>query len=303
MDAVDFIGKTVAVEVDRPLGSKHPRWDIIYEVNYGFIPDIPAADGEFQDAYVLGLTEPVQRFAGECIAVIRRLDDAEDKLVVAPPAKNFTDEQIKQATDFQERFFHSMIVRGNPPGAGQPNEEAMPSGEAHGETGVRIVGWTDPPRSDAKRMNPMQKKDALSKMLASLGTVLVWIPLIAPALFAVIQLIRARIFRFDFLMPAELFPLVLIGGLLLLWAALRTRLYRRLVGWSLGLAVCLLLGSQGLAVVTGLASGAAEPAGWPWALVIATLVGFLLAVVSLAIGGALLLRGLFGNIRQPAERQ
>ena len=149
----------------------------------------------------------------------------------------------------------------------------------------------------------MQKQDVLSKTLASVGTVLVWIPLLAPALFAVIKWIQGGIFLFDFLMPAELFPAVLLGGLLLLWAALRTRWHRRLIGWSLGLAACLLIGSQGLAVATGLASGATEPVGWPWVLVIATLMGFLLAVMALAVGGVLLMRELFGNLRQPAENR
>ncbi len=59
---------------------------------------------------------------------------------------------------------------------------------------------------------------------------------------------------FDYLMPSELFPLA--GGLLLLWAALRARTGVGRVAWSLGIAVGALAGSQVLAVVTGLASGA-----------------------------------------------
>ncbi len=147
----------------------------------------------------------------------------------------------------------------------------------------------------------MGKKDVLSKILALTGTALVWIPLLAPILFAVISFIGDRRFRFDYLMPAELFPAVLIGGCLLLWAALRMRSRRKLIGWSLGLAVFLWFGCQWLAEVTGLASGATEPVGWPWALVIASLIAYDLAVVALAAGGLLLLRVLFGNPRQPVE--
>lgn len=145
----------------------------------------------------------------------------------------------------------------------------------------------------------MEKNDVLSKILALAGTVLVWLPLLAPALFAVMRLIRAGRFLFDYLMPAELFPAVLLGGLLLLGAALRARSHRRLIGWSLGLAVVLLFGGQGLAVITGLASGATEPVGWPWALVIAAFIGYTLAVVALGVGGLLLCRVLFRNTRLP----
>jgi hypothetical protein len=149
------------------------------------------------------------------------------------------------------------------------------------------------------RNSAMEKRDTLSKILAAVGSVLVWIPLLAPLAFALLHLIRAGRFLFDYLMPAELFPAVLLGGGLLLWAAGRAHLHRRLIGWSLGLAILLLVGSQALAVATGLASGATGPAGWPWALVIAMLAGYLLAVAALAAGGILLLRGLFAKPRAP----
>ena len=76
----------------------------------------------------------------------------------------------------------------------------------------------------------MAKKDSLTKALAVVGTVLVWIPILAPALFSAAFLIRTRMFRFDYLMPAEIFPVALVGGGLLLWAALRARSRRGLIG-------------------------------------------------------------------------
>jgi hypothetical protein len=107
-------------------------------------------------------------------------------------------------------------------------------------------------------------------------------------------LIRAGIFRLDYLMPAELFPLALLGGGLLLWAALRARARRWLIGGSLAGAVVLLFGSQALAVATGLAAGRIEPAGWPWALVLAALALYVVALIVLGVGGVLLLvRDLF----------
>ena len=107
----EFIGKTFPILIDRPLGSRHPQWGFIYPVNYGYLPGVTAPDGEELDAYVLGVFEPLKEFHGHCIAVIHRLDDDDDKLVVAPEDKNFTDEQIRSLTEFQERFFKSTILR------------------------------------------------------------------------------------------------------------------------------------------------------------------------------------------------
>ncbi len=105
-----MIGATVTVLVDRPLGSAHPDWpELVYPVNYGFVPGIMAADGEEQDAYILGVDRPLKRFSGQVVAVIRRLDDGEDKWVVAPEGSRFTKEQIAAAVDFQERYFQSVI--------------------------------------------------------------------------------------------------------------------------------------------------------------------------------------------------
>lgn len=107
-----YIGKIVDVVVDRPLGSQHPKHGFTYEVNYGYIPDTVAPDGEELDAYVLGIAESLESFHGKCIAIIHRLNDDDDKLVVVPESLgDMSDETIRQATNFQERFFRSVIVR------------------------------------------------------------------------------------------------------------------------------------------------------------------------------------------------
>jgi hypothetical protein len=139
----------------------------------------------------------------------------------------------------------------------------------------------------------MEKKGAFTKTLVIAGTVLVWLPILAPLLFTVGPLIRARIFRLDYLMPAELFPLALLGGGLLLWAALRARARRALIGGSLASSVVLPVAGQALAAVTGLASGRTEPTGWPWAFVLASLALYVLALVALGVGGVLLACDLF----------
>jgi hypothetical protein len=147
----------------------------------------------------------------------------------------------------------------------------------------------------------MEKKGVFTKILAIVGTVLVWFPILAPVLLSVAAIITERVFRFDYLMPAELFPAALVGGGLLIWAALRARSRWRLIGWGLGVAASLLVGGQELAVVTGLASGATEPVGWWWALVLASLVVYSLALVVIGVGGVLLLHDLFKPPQSPAE--
>jgi len=108
-DANHFLGQTVTLTIDRPLGSRHPQWGFIYPLNYGYVPGTLAPDGEAIDAYVLGVFEPLQTFTGQCIALIHRLNDDDDKLIVVPPGKQYTPDQIAALTEFQERFFQIEI--------------------------------------------------------------------------------------------------------------------------------------------------------------------------------------------------
>jgi len=139
----------------------------------------------------------------------------------------------------------------------------------------------------------MKKNIALTKVLAITGTVIVWLPIIAPIMFSLGLIISKQIFRFDYLMPAELFPAVLVGSGLLIWAALRAQSRLRLIVWGLGIAISFLAGGQALAVVTGLASGKIEPTGLWWALVSTSFILYSTAIMTIGIGGILLLRDLF----------
>ena len=139
----------------------------------------------------------------------------------------------------------------------------------------------------------MAKRPILTWILAIAGTVLVWLPILAPLLFSLMLLIRARMFRLDYLMPAELFPLVLAGAIALIAAAILARSRIKLIGGAFGAAIALLFGGQALAVVTGLASGATEPTGWPWVLVLGAIAGYTLCVAAMGVGGCLLLGDLF----------
>lgn len=109
--ATDFLNKIVTVKIDRPIHSKHPKHDFVYELNYGFITDTKSPDGEELDAYVIGIQDPVETFTGQCIAIIHRTNDNDDKLIVVPEKMELSDGAIRAATHFQEQFFESEILR------------------------------------------------------------------------------------------------------------------------------------------------------------------------------------------------
>lgn len=106
-----MIGKTVKVIVDRPKGSYHPNYpDLYYPVNYGYIEGEFACDGEEQDAYILGIEESVNEFTGIIIAIIHRLDDVEDKWVIASEGAIISKDEIIEQTKFQEQYFQTEIL-------------------------------------------------------------------------------------------------------------------------------------------------------------------------------------------------
>lgn len=106
-----MIGEVVTVTVDRPIGSCHPEYpDMIYPINYGYVRGIIAPDGEEQDAYIIGVDDPVPEFCGRVVAIIHRLDDVENKLVVAPDGMTFTESEIIAKTHFQERYFIIEVI-------------------------------------------------------------------------------------------------------------------------------------------------------------------------------------------------
>lgn len=139
----------------------------------------------------------------------------------------------------------------------------------------------------------MAKRGGLTKFLAILGTMLAILPLLAPVAFMAIRFVQSQRLHFDYLMPAELFPVALVGGGLLVWAAVRAEMHKGIIISSLVAAVLLLVGSQVQAVVSGLASGETEPAGIDWVIVVGLLVGFMIGLAALCVGGVFLLRDLF----------
>ncbi len=109
----DFLDKIVDVIIDKPLGSRHSEKypNHIYPVNYGYVPNTMSGDNEELDCYILGVFEPLETFRGKCIAIIHRTNDNDDKLIVVPEDRTYSNEEIRALTEFQERFFESEIIR------------------------------------------------------------------------------------------------------------------------------------------------------------------------------------------------
>ena len=101
MNHKEYPGKELNIVIDRELGSKHPEYGFIYPVNYGYVPDTISGDGEELDCYLLGVFEPVKTFKGKCIAIVHRLNDDDDKLIVATENKEYSDDAINALIEFQ----------------------------------------------------------------------------------------------------------------------------------------------------------------------------------------------------------
>jgi len=111
MHTLSQLGRTVTVTADRPAGSTHPDHpDMVYPVNYGYVSGISSGDGEWMDAYILGVCEPLSEFTGTVSAVIHRFDDCDDKLIVTPAGVSFSFAEIAENVNFCEKYFDSAVI-------------------------------------------------------------------------------------------------------------------------------------------------------------------------------------------------
>lgn len=106
---LSFVGTEVSVVIDRPAGSRHPSYELVYPLPYGWIPDTVAGDGEPVDAYIVGASRPQARYFGRCVAVVERRDDVEMKLIVSVDRMERGEAELTRLVAFQERFFTSRL--------------------------------------------------------------------------------------------------------------------------------------------------------------------------------------------------
>ena len=106
-----YLGKTVEIGIDRPIGFVHrkKKYDLVYPINYGYIPGVLGGDGEELDVYLLGVDEPVERYTCRIIGIAHRANDCEDKLIGAPVGMSFTAEEMATAISFQEKYYKTKV--------------------------------------------------------------------------------------------------------------------------------------------------------------------------------------------------
>ena len=106
-----YLGKTVTIEIDRPIGTVHHKGEktLVYPINYGYIPEVFGGDGEELDVFLVGVDEPVSSYTGRIIGIVYRADDVEDKLIMAPEGESFSAEEIARAVYFQEKYYQTTI--------------------------------------------------------------------------------------------------------------------------------------------------------------------------------------------------
>lgn len=105
-----YLGKTVRIVMDRPIGTPHPKHpDIIYPINYGYIPEVYGGDGEELDVYLLGVNERVEEYTARIIGIVHRNNDVEDKLAATPEGMSFSAKEIEEIIHFQEQYYDSYV--------------------------------------------------------------------------------------------------------------------------------------------------------------------------------------------------
>lgn len=106
-----YLGKTVEIGIDRPVGYVHHKGEktLVYPINYGYIPNVLGGDGEELDVYLLGVSEPLETAECRVIGIVHREDDVEDKLIAAPIGMEFTEEEMRAAIDFQEKYYRTCV--------------------------------------------------------------------------------------------------------------------------------------------------------------------------------------------------
>lgn len=134
-----------------------------------------------------------------------------------------------------------------------------------------------------------------ARVLAVTGTVLVGFPLAAPIALAAFLLVRQGGLHVDYLMPGELFPVILVGGIVLVVVAFLVGRRRVLIGTMVAVAALLFGSVTVLATTTGIASGATAATGFPLAIVVAAYVLYVAFVVALFTIGVMFCREAFSR--------
>ncbi len=150
----------------------------------------------------------------------------------------------------------------------------------------------------------MGNKGVMTKILAIIGTVLIWVPLLMMLVIAGLGYLQSGQFTLDYFLPEQILPLslaaLLVGGIFLLWAAIRARSRRAVIGIGLLIALILIISSNVVAITSGLAAGQSSTASPAYYTAVGGIIGFDILLIVIGNAGIGLIRDLFKKIRVSA---
>ena len=120
---------------------------------------------------------------------------------------------------------------------------------------------------------------------AVIGTGFVWLPVILMLVTGIMGSFVANQFLMDYLLPAELFLMEVIGCILLISGSILANILKKTIIIISIVIVVVVPGSQFIAVMSGLASGAMGPNGWIFFLVLGLIFVYDILVVVTGILG------------------
>lgn len=106
------LGKIATVIIERQYGSYHPTIsDVRLPYNFGYVKqDFTVEDMQLQDAYVVGIEEPVDQFTGEVIGIIYHKQDEKSRWIVAPRGAILSHDKIIQWIGLEEQYYDIKII-------------------------------------------------------------------------------------------------------------------------------------------------------------------------------------------------
>ncbi|ASP38347.1 inorganic pyrophosphatase [Bacterioplanes sanyensis] len=105
-----YLGRRIIVQIDRPVGSKHPKYDYHYPLNYGYVPKTVAEDGSEIDVYLLNHEQPLSQVQVVIVGIAVRHNDDENKLIATLDGHCPDVYSVTEQLYFQEQYFDTEYV-------------------------------------------------------------------------------------------------------------------------------------------------------------------------------------------------
>jgi len=141
----------------------------------------------------------------------------------------------------------------------------------------------------------VSKNNKFKIIFLILGCILLWFPFTLPLIFAFFSLVQNGHFLFDFLIPLEIFPVVLIGALLITATFLISKIHMKIIISSLIGVICSLLFVLIYSQISGLASGETGILSLSGSLIVLSIIIYYFSAITIGIMGLLHLKRILKN--------